>query len=236
MPDTYRSTSVPGLPGLAAYMDAISAGFCPYLGPSLDRATTWNSVYTLDCTTIEEVEQMLFYLGVLHTEILRRSWKDAALSNRPFICENLFLRFLGEDDCDGGALFSWPHWILKTHYTQTGILFGKFWKGEEAQSRDDRPVPPPPYHMLSIRRTVKPRDPHFFLKAPELLPELADSVDDGRCVWPEVTNAAFLAAIANPATTGDEMIAQARSLMATGVYEGLVREAREKIQAQRPTH
>jgi hypothetical protein len=78
-----------------------------------------------------------------------------------------------------------PHWCLKTLYTRAGILFGKFWKGEQGTARDGRPIPEPPVHLLSIRSAVKPLDRRFFAKAPTLLPELEAANDTGQQLLPE---------------------------------------------------
>ena len=176
----FRTCDVPDLNGLQGYVDSVSSGFCPYIRPSTKMKAMHNTVYTLD--EEEGLEASIFYLGLLHTEILR----DARFSNPARMavlsCENLIFRFATEDEVDGKALFAWPHWLLKIHYTEAGVLFGKFWLGEEEASQAGIPIPPPPYHVLSIRSAIIKRDPQFFQKAPELLGDLLESDDDGRDV------------------------------------------------------
>ena len=178
--NTFRSSEVPDLPGLQEYIADIGRRFCPFLNPASSRGLVMYSVYELNPGDLEQTQSLLFCIGLLHTEILRRARTNVSLQQRPLVCENIFFRFPGEDSVDGSELFGWPHWLLKTRYTQVGVLFGKFWKGEESISRKESPVPPSPYHMLSISGAVKLRDPQFFKKAPELLDDVDELVEKER--------------------------------------------------------
>lgn len=184
--NTFRSSEVPDLPGLQEYIADIGRRFCPFLNPASSRGLVMYSVYELNPGDLEQTQSLLFCIGLLHTEILRRTRTNVSLQQRPLVCENIFFRFPGEDSVDGSELFGWPHWLLKTRYTQVGVLFGKFWKGEESISRKESPVPPSPYHMLSIRGAVKLRDPQFFKKAPELLDTLVSAEDGGQFVFDDI--------------------------------------------------
>ena len=75
--------------------------------------------------------------------------------------------------------------LLKTHYTQAGVLFGKFWKGEKDVSRTGIAIPSSPYHMLSIRSRVERKDEQFFTNVPERLNSLVDAEDSGQNVFKE---------------------------------------------------
>lgn len=66
------------------------------------------------------------------------------------------------------------------------MLFGKFWKGEQDTSRDDRLIPIPPDHFLSIRSAIKPMDSRFFSLAPQLTDTYLKSCDDGTSAFREV--------------------------------------------------
>lgn len=219
----FRSQQVPKLLGLEEYISSIGDRFCPFLVPSMARSMTTYSVYELDICDIGQVQELMFYIGLLHTEILRRVRFDVSAQHRPLACENVFFRFEGEDAVDGAALFGWPHWLLKIRYTQVGVMFGKFWKGEEAVSRDSVPIPPPPYHMLSLRSTVKRCDPAFFARAPELLESLIAAEDSGQRVFDDVgMDEESYDLIQNSGETVEAILATSRKLQSSlNLYQRL---------------
>ena len=156
----------------------------------------------------------MFCIGLLHTENLRRARAEVPLQQRALVCENIIFRFESEDSVDGAELFGWPHWLLKVRYTQAGVLFGKFWKSEEAMSRDSIPIPSPPYHMLSIRGSVKQRDPAFFTKAPELLDTLIAAEDSGQFVFEDVERSDELCRlIQSHCETTEDLLAVCRRIL-----------------------
>lgn len=180
----FRAEVVPGLSGYDAYISEISLGFCPFIIPSTNAGAMFTSVYSIseDC---DQVEAAIFYLGLIHTEILRKRRFEADKPKMAALaCENLVFRFESEDEVDGRQLFMMPHWLLKKTYTSVGVMFGKFWKYEEDVTREGaRPIPKPPYHLLSVRNSILSKDPGFFQKVPELSGELLNSHDHGLSVW-----------------------------------------------------
>lgn len=190
--EIFRSPTAPhNIPNLSEYMDSMrkdkaSDGFCPFMTPSEHAGASFNSVYELQ-GDIPKIQEQLFYIGLIHTEILRRERRIGSTAVKKLSAENLTVRFEQEDEVDSARFLAFPHWFLKAEYTKFGVMFGKFWKGEEAQSRDGRDIPPPPYHMLLIRSAVKPLDPNFFNHAPSLLPELEASSDSGEPAFTEPT-------------------------------------------------
>lgn len=225
--NVYRSEEVPELPLLGEYVSSISLGFCPFLAPATNRGVVTYSVYDLGDCDAEQVQRAIFYLGLIHTEILRRVRAETLPQNRNSVCENLIFRFDGEDAVDGKSMFGWPHWLLKLRYTGVGVLFGKFWKGEVEDSRGGIAIPPPPYHFLSIRSTVKQRDPAFFSKAPELLDTLQAATDSGQDVLQDIGDPAIKNALASLPTTPDDVLATLGRLEASGFYQNLVAQARK---------
>jgi hypothetical protein len=208
----FRSTDLTGLPAFAEYVRTISDGFCPFIEPSQLRQVLFFSEYHLE-ELGDKLEAAMFYLGLQHTEILRQERKKQ--TNRivhDFLCENLIFYFPPQRDDDGKKIFSWPHWLLKVLYTKQGIVFGKFWKGEESTSKDGRPIPPPPNHFLSIRSAIKPTDIRFFSKAPQLTEEHKQSCDDGSDVFPEGLKGLDLA-----------------QMLQTDVYESMKATERKKL-------
>lgn len=55
------------------------------------------------------------------------------------VCENIVL--LTGDVEEHRGLMAWPHWALKHLYGPVGLMFGKFWKGEEGTDRRDVAFP-----------------------------------------------------------------------------------------------
>ncbi len=224
---SFRAHEVPDLNGLRNYIDNIASGFCPYITPSTKASAMHNTTYTLNDK--EDLEASIFYMGLLHTEILR----DSRFKNPPRVavlsCDNLIFRFSNEAEIDGKALFAWPHWLLKVHYTEVGVLFGKFWLGEEENSRLGIPIPPPPYHVLSIRSAIVKRDPKFFQKAPDLLGDMLESDDDGRDIMEAVK-------LLPDRPSNDWQIDNVHHalciLQSSGVYETMKGEAQKKMEAK----
>jgi hypothetical protein len=212
--NVFRSSIVPQLSGFEGYIAEIGNRFCPFLEPSAMRDLTLYSTYELGSGSVEQIQALMFCIGLLHTEILRRARVEVPLQQRPLVCENILFRFASEDCVDGVELFGWPHWLLKVRYTQVGVLFGKFWKGEEAVSRKSVPIPPPPYHMLSIRGAVKPRDPAFFTKAPELLDTLISAEDNGQFIFNDMEIGGELKSlIESPCETVEESLVICRRIL-----------------------
>ena len=94
------------------------------------------------------------------------------------VCENVVI--LGDVEGAGQPeLLSWPHWALKNLYAHVGIMFGKFWAGEQDTDRHGRDIPPPPFSFLSVRPAVRPVDPRFLDSTPNLAQAVAAGADDG---------------------------------------------------------
>ena len=166
------------------YLDTIGSRFCPFLEPARGNEVLFFSKYTIEETKVETLKQKMFYLSFIHTELLRRARAEEEDKQRAnLICENLIFRFPSEDDVDGAELLSIPHWLLKCAYTQVGVLFGKFWKGEQDTAKSGEEITPPPLHFISIRSALKPVDSRFFTKARILENAYRESEDDGRSVF-----------------------------------------------------
>lgn len=124
------------------------------------------------------------------------------------------------------------NWRLMTdgiHYTEVGVLFGKFWLGEEEDSKAGIPIPPPPYHILSIRSAIIKRDPKFFQKAPGLLGDLLESDDDGRDVM-EISQ--FLGRRPVCTWTSNDVRDALRVLQDSGMYETMKGKAKKEMEAR----
>jgi hypothetical protein len=165
-----RTTS-PMSVDVTGYVEAVSA-HCPYLAPSVERGLTGWTVYEATGDA-EAVEAEVFHVAVQAAEWVR------PLANRPhggFVCENIVV--LG----GGRHVLAWPHWALKHLYGPVGLMFGKFTAGEQAIDRCGRSVPPPPVSFLPVRVAVRPRDPRFLERTPDLAAAVAVAGDDGRDV------------------------------------------------------
>ncbi|MFC7442598.1 hypothetical protein [Laceyella putida] len=166
------------------YCSAIADGFCPFLAPAEQQSVLFASHYRLDGESIFDLQEGMFYVGIVEIERFRRFRKGNIHSQKGILaCENVIFELSAKfDDVDGKELFGWPHYLLKVLYTQVGIMLGKFWIKERDVSRDGLPIPEPPCHFLSIRSAVKSRDPFFFTEAPFLMSTLLESKDNGKNV------------------------------------------------------
>lgn len=182
----FRSAELSFLEELPDYARQIGSSFCPFVEPALSKGLLRFSHYRLAEQPMPELQKKIFYLGYLHTELLRMARASAASSvEKILMSENLIFSLDGEYAIDGKEMMDWPHWALKLLYTKTGVLFGKFWKGEKGISKHGNPIPPPPYHLLSIRSGIKSRDAQFFKKAEFLLEDFVSAADDGLPVLEE---------------------------------------------------
>lgn len=153
---------------------------CPYLTPSVQRGLTGWTVYEA-AGEADAVEAEVFHAGVQAAEWVR------PLASRPhgvLVCENIVI--LGDAGIGHRELLAWPHWALKHLYAPVGVMFGKFWKGEETVGTFGRDIPPPPFSFLPVRASVRTRDPRFLKDTPDLAASLAVAVDDGRDVFEDI--------------------------------------------------
>ncbi|WP_411078662.1 hypothetical protein [Streptomyces sp. cmx-18-6] len=157
------------------------AAHCPYLSPSIELGgTTW-TVYRANGSA-DAVEAELFYAGARAAERLR------PLIHRPhgsLRCENVVI--LGEiPGVRHRDLMAWPHWTLKNLYGPLGIMFGKFYAGEEEDTRAGEPIPVAPVSFLPVRAAIRRRDPQFLRATPDLAAALSVADDDGRDVFDQL--------------------------------------------------
>ncbi|MER8047109.1 DUF6875 domain-containing protein [Streptomyces sp. NPDC094032] len=151
---------------------------CPYLSPSVERGLTTWTVCRADGSA-DAVEAELFHAGAQAAEWLR------PLIHRPhgFLwCENIVI--LGEvPGVRHRDLLAWPHWALKNLYGPVGIMFGKFYAGEQEDTRAGEHIPVAPVSFLPVRAVMRRRDPQFLHATPDLAAALAVANDDGRNVF-----------------------------------------------------
>lgn len=174
--------------GLESYIGAIAKNFCPYINASSARGGIFYTVVNCETDDILAAEEVIFAMGYALTELLRIRRRTIDKKDYGHLCHNLVFHFSKLDDSEGKALLAWPHWVLKHYYTRVGVLYGKFWKGAVEESKDKRPLPIPPCHILSIREAVIARDPQFFECAEWLRPALEASGDSGQSVFLDLTD------------------------------------------------
>ncbi|MGR3935309.1 DUF6875 domain-containing protein [Streptomyces sp. BRA346] len=174
------STTRPTTVDISDYAQQMTA-HCPYLAPSLRQGLTTWTVYRADGNA-DAVQAELFHAGVQAAEWLR------PLLNRPhglLRCENIVL--LSEvPNARHRELMAWPHWALKHLYGPVGVMFGKFYAGEEEVTEVGARVPAAPASFLPVRAAVPRRDPHFLRATPDLAAALAAAADDGRDVFEHI--------------------------------------------------
>lgn len=169
-------TTRPRSVDITGYVQQMAA-FCPYLQPSLDKGCVSWTVYRAEGSA-EAVEAEVFHAGVRAAEWLR------PLIRRPhglLRCENIVI--LGQvPGARHRDLLAWPHWALKHLYGPVGLMFGKFYAGEEETTRAGVRIPAAPVSFLPVRAAVRRRDPVFLHATPSLADALAVAYDDGRNV------------------------------------------------------
>ncbi|WP_329182303.1 hypothetical protein OG754_40690 (plasmid) [Streptomyces decoyicus] len=174
------STTQPTTVDLSDYAGQMTA-HCPYLAPSLRAGLTRWTVYRA-AGAAEAVEEELFHAGAQAAERLR------PLLNRPhgiLRCENIVL--VGEvPGARHRDLLAWPHWVLKNLYGPVGVMFGKFYAGEEETTAAGHRIPAAPASFLPVRAAVRRRDPRFLRATPDLAAALAAAADDGREVFEHI--------------------------------------------------
>ncbi|MFA7194008.1 MAG: DUF6875 domain-containing protein [Candidatus Paceibacterota bacterium] len=155
------------------YMESI-ATHCPFTKPSHEAGLLNFSAYKVGKHAIEKV----YLLAAIHTEILRIDRRKLPSNQGFLLCENLIIEFENLNQIkDFKTVFDWVHWILKCTYTTRKLVFGKFWKGEVAESRRGIPLPPPPVNLLSCRTLLDPNDLRFFDKTPEFYDAFKKATD-----------------------------------------------------------
>lgn len=158
----------------AGYVEATTA-HCPYLGPSLSNGLTYWTTYGIaPGAELFDIEGALFAAASVCAERVRILSKG---QRGHLVCENLVVRGASRRHLD------WPHWALKNLYGPVGLMFGKFWEGEEDTSRLGADLPIPPVTFLSIRPAMRPRDPRFLHNTPMLADTIREAQDDGRNVF-----------------------------------------------------
>ncbi|WP_435854021.1 hypothetical protein [Streptomyces sparsogenes] len=163
-----RTTS-PKTVDVAEYVEAIAA-HCPYLARSVARGLTGWTVYKARGGAAD-VQAEVFHAGVRAAEWVR-PW--ATRPHGALVCENIVVVGAEQD------ALAWPHWVLKHLYGPVGLMFGKFWAGEEKTDRHGSRIPAPPVSFLPVRVAVRPRDPRLLERTPDLAAAVAVAVDDGR--------------------------------------------------------
>lgn len=163
---------------IRAYFVAMSH-FCPFLSPAGKGGVLYFSSYPLTGIELTQAQRLLFHRAVLHAELVRLERSLEPDRRRAvLISDNLLVA--PADAHDGKSLLEWPHWLLKLLYTEVGLLFGKFWVGEEDISRSGDKIPGPPAHFLTIRSAFKPVDSRFFTASADLTPVYLESEDRGQ--------------------------------------------------------
>lgn len=186
---TFGKRSVPDVEGFRDYVAEVSSNFCPYIEPSMIKECTTYTVVRSDTKDKETAERIAFASGYALCELLRNKRSLLSSGQRaPLLCENALFLFPYLDDTLGKELLGWPHWVLKCRYTKLGVLFGKFWKNARETAKDGRDLPIPPCHFISVRESVRARDPRFFEQAEWLRPALESSNDVGQNVFNDLAD------------------------------------------------
>jgi hypothetical protein len=177
---------------LRAYFEDIGKRFCPFLIPAIKADALIFSEYNL-AGSKKELQEQLFYYGVIHTEILRViRRRETVHKHKLLLSENVIANLLDSTSISGEDLFEWPHWVLKCLYSGVGILFGKFWIGEkDVSQKTGLSIPSPIKNILTIRSALMPTDERFFSLSAQLLSECNVEKDIEQNVFSPLTLSAI---------------------------------------------
>jgi len=172
------------LPSFNDYLFDIKDRFCPFLSPSIESDCNFFSSYDVDSPNLgfRESYAMLFTIAVIHTEVLRSIRRNQPNRRANLFCENVIFNFKTHDDEYVKDRLTWIHWYLKLIYSETDIVFGKFYVNENSQSKNGHIIPNSPLNFISIRSTIRNIDFRFFHKVPELLEDYQNKNDKGQDV------------------------------------------------------
>ncbi|MEF8727521.1 MAG: hypothetical protein V5B34_04840 [Accumulibacter sp.] len=149
-----------------SYIELIRRNHCPFLNRAADEGLVKFSEYRIDGEV--DKDEYAFSLALIHTEILRAERSGLSGSNSRLICENIIFTPGFSEPAEREIFFQWIHWALKLLYTDSGVVFGKFWPDEIFYDDLGKRVPNPPEMLLSIRSTVGEKDAKFFKISPLL--------------------------------------------------------------------
>jgi len=196
----YRETLDNAGADLRSYMNQI-ANHCPFTKPSQKAGVLYFTDYVVEKQSIKTV----LLLAILHIEILRRDRVVVPKKKSFLLCDNLVIDYgerLSTEECK--KVFDWVHYICKCIYIPKKLIFGKFWKGEEAQDRHGVQIPAPPVNLFSIRTLLNPNDIRFLEKSPKLLEEFHKSMDDLGDVFADLSLDASVASIFDSVAEANE--------------------------------
>jgi hypothetical protein len=171
---------------IRGFVREISSQFCPFVKPAAAHGVLTFSDYTADelaAISGGDVAAGLFYISVVHTERLRQRrlalWQSGQAASAALICDNLAV--VGSEALDWRAdkdIVDWPHYLLKSLYSEVGLMFGKFWTSEQGTSLDGRPIPTTPATFLSIRSAIRLRDPALLRKQTDFADLIRHAAED----------------------------------------------------------
>lgn len=170
---------------ITKYIGNIGTEHCPFIFPSskVNLLLFSHHKYNKPASSIALIEHF-FYVLLLHTEIFRKHRKSLE-ENKILLCDNIIIEY-DKKIIENKILFNWIHWFLKIIYTEKGVGFGKFWKGEKILSKEGKSIIPPPINLFSIRSLLKPQDLKFFIKTEYLKNYFLSSDDDGSGIFDKI--------------------------------------------------
>lgn len=149
-----------------------SARFCPFIHQA--RAAGAIRTFTLiqgDAPGDAGTAHLEPFRDALH-ELTRAFLAERSRPGRVpgrLLCYNVLLAGLPENT-DHASFLGALHWPLKRDYTKAGLMFGKFWPGENSHSPKHRRIMPnAPVPLISIRSAQRRGDGRFFSRSADLL-------------------------------------------------------------------
>ena len=160
------------------YLNAVGDGFCPYIFPALKRGTINSREIILENRNLEVRQFQLLVSCLCATEEFRLQRSQLPYEDRSLLCINMnILNGENAQKQEVKPVIDWVHWILKCQFTKKGVMFGKFWVGEQKLAKNGKPCPIPDRDFISIRSTILPADGRFFSVTPKLMGQVIEHDD-----------------------------------------------------------
>src|SRR5437870_2579402 len=68
----FRSTALQQRPKILEYLQAVGSQFCPFVQPAHLQTVLFVSEYEFHSHSVEDLQAMIFYVGLIHAELLRK--------------------------------------------------------------------------------------------------------------------------------------------------------------------
>ncbi len=140
------------------YCREIGELFCPYLLPSIRSNCCYYATIDLRHLKPKAVRAYVYTTSVQYSSIFLNMRDELNEKEKQLLCINVVYELPEYMKGSERSCLDWPHWMLKTEFSKHGVMFGKFWKHEQTNSRDGRVINIPSHNFISIRTFFPGKD------------------------------------------------------------------------------